>query len=145
MKKLFDSYKGVIEFAIGQEVKASRLYLDLSKKMITPEIQELCMELAREELEHKVKLEEESAKRGDLVCGVNLPKYKILKSDVNIFKNRIEMFTFAIKKEEASIQLYKDLAAIVTNEDSRQLFIWLAQQETEHKQRFGSEYRNCLR
>lgn len=145
MKKLFDSYKSVIEFAIGQEVKASKLYTDLSKMMITPEIQELCRELAKEELEHKAKLEEESAKRGEMVCGLNLSKYKILHSDINIFKNRIEMFTFAIKKEQASIQLYQDLAAIVKNEESRQLFLWLAQQESEHKQRFGAEYRNCLK
>jgi rubrerythrin len=145
MKKLFDSYKGIIEFAIGHEIKAYQLYTDLSKMMITPEIRELCKELAKEELEHKAKLEKESAKRGELVSGVNLSKYKVLNSDVNIFKNRIEMFMFAIKKEQASIQLYQDLAAIVKNEDSRQLFQWLAQQESEHKRRFGSEYKNCLK
>ena len=145
MEKLFDSYKKIIEFAIGHEVKAYRLYTDLSKKMLYPEIRELCEELAQEELEHKAKLEKESAKRCELVSGLNLPKYKILHSDVNIFKNRIEMFSFAIKKEQASVQLYQDLAAIVKNEDSRQMFVWLAEQETEHKRRFGNEYKNCLK
>ena len=145
MKKWLDSYKGIIEFAIGREIKAYRLYTDLSKKMLLPGISELCEELAREELEHKVKLEKESAKRCELVSGVNLSKYNILNSDVNIFKNRIEMFSFAIKKEQASIQLYQDLAAIVKNEDARQVFVWLAQQESEHKRRVGREYKNCLK
>ncbi len=145
MKKLFNSYKRVIEFAIGHEVKAYQLYMDLSQKMLLPGICELCEELAKEELEHKAKLEQEIAKRCELVSPVNLSKYRILYSDVNIFKNRIEMFSFAIKKEQASVQLYQDLAAIVKNEDARQMFQWLAQQETEHKRRFESEYKNCLK
>lgn len=145
MEKLFDSYEKVIEFAIGQEVKASQLYMDLAKKMIAPEVRELCEELAKEELEHKAKLENEIAKRCELVAGVNLSKYDILNSDVNIFKSRIEMFMFAIKKEQASIQLYLDLARIVSDEESRQIFVRLAEEETEHKRRFGSEYNECLK
>ena len=145
MKKLFNSYKRVIEFAISREIKAYQLYTDLSKKMLLPGICELCEELAKEELEHKVKLEKESAKRCELVSPLNMSKYRILYSDVNIFKPRIEMFSFAIKKEQASIQLYQDLAAIVKNEDSRQMFVWLAQQETEHKRRFEHEYKKCLK
>ena len=145
MEQWFDSYKGIIEFAIGHEIKANRLYTDLSKKVMCPEISELCKELAEEELEHKAKLEEESAKKGELLSPVNLSRYNVLDSDVNIFKHRIEIYIFAIKKEQASAQLYKDLAAIVKNEDSRQLFVWLAEQETEHKRRFGFEYKNLLK
>ncbi len=145
MKKLFNSYKRVIEFAIGQEVKAHRLYMDLSKKMLLPGICELCEELAKEELEHKAKLEQESTNRCELAAPVNMSKYRILYSDVNIFKNRIEMFAFAIKKEQASVQLYQDLAAIVSNEDARQMFQWLAQEESGHKRRFGDEYNKCLK
>ncbi len=145
MEQWFDSYKGIMEFAIGHEIKAYRLYTDLSKMAICPEISELCKELAKEELEHKVKLEEEAVKVGELVSPVNLSKYNILNSDVNIFKHRIEIYIFAIKKEQASVQLYRDLAAIVKHEDSRQLFVWLAEQETEHKRRFGFEYKNLLK
>ncbi len=145
MEQWFDSYKGIIEFAIGHEVKAYRLYTDLSKRMVYSEICELCEELAKEELEHKAKLEEESAKRCELVSGVNMSKYRILYSDVNIFKNRIEMFAFAVKKEQASVQLYQDLAAIVKNEDARQMFQWLAQEDSGHKRRFGDEYNKCLK
>ena len=145
MEKWFDSYKGIIEFAIGHEVKAFQLYTDLSKIMFFPEVRQLCEELAGEELEHKAKLEKESEKKCELTAPVNLSKYNILDSDVNIFKHRIEIFIFAIKKEQTSIQLYKDLAALVTNEDSRQLFLWLLQQESEHKRRVQYEYRNCLK
>ena len=140
----FDSYKGIIEFAISHEVKAYQLYMDMSKMMIYPEINKLCDDLAKEELEHKAKLEKESAKNCELVSPVNLSKYNILDSDFNIFKHRVEIFIFAIKKEQASFQLYMDLAEIVKDEDSREMFLWLAQQESNHKQRFESEYKNFL-
>ena len=142
---LVDSYKGIIEFAIGHELKAYRLYIDLSKMMIYPEIRNLCSNLAREELEHKVKLEKESAKRCKLTSPVNLSKYDITDSKVNIFMHHREMFVFAIKKEQASYQLYMDLALMVKNEDSRQTFLWLAQQESEHKRRFEYAYNNFLK
>ena len=145
MEHWVDSHKGIIEFAIGHEIKAYRLYTDLSKVMICPEIHELCKELAKEELEHRAKLEKEGAKKGELLSPVNLSKYNILDSNVNIFKRRIEIYIFAMKKEQASIQLYRDLAAIVKYEDLRQLFLWLAKQETEHKRRFGFEYKNLLK
>lgn len=140
-----DSYKGIIEFAIGHEVRAYSLYMDLSKMMVHRKIRELCNDLAKEELEHKAKLEKESSKKCELISPVNLSKYNILDGDVNIFKHRIEMFIFAIKKEQASVELYTNLSEIVKNEDSRQLFLWLVEQESEHKRRFEYEYNNLLK
>ena len=84
MEQWFDSYKGIMEFAISHEVKAYRLYMDLSKMVNFPEIRELCEELAKEELEHKVKLEKEIEKRGELVSPVNLSEYNIIDKDVGI-------------------------------------------------------------
>ena len=144
MKRWIDSYKGIIEFAIGHEDKAYRLYMDLSKVMIYSDIRELCEDMAKEELEHKAKLEKESAKRCELISPLNLSKYKVAGSKVNIFTHRLEMLIFAIKKEQASVKLYMDLAAIVNNEDSRKTFLWLAQQESEHKRRFEYEYKDFL-
>jgi rubrerythrin len=43
------------------------------------------------------------------------------------------------------VQLYRDLAAIVKNDESKKMFQWLVQQESAHKQRFEDEYRNFLK
>lgn len=145
MKKRVDSYKGIIEFAIGREIKANRLYTDLSKMMIYAEIRELCKDLAREELEHKAELEKESAKKCELKSPINLSKYDVADSNVNVFMNRLEMFSFAIKKEAASVKLYRDLSDIVKNEDARQMFLWLVEQEEEHKRRFGQKRKDLLK
>ncbi|MHC4122637.1 MAG: ferritin-like domain-containing protein [Planctomycetota bacterium] len=139
-----DSYKEIIEFAIGHEIKAYQLYMDLSKMMIYKDVRRLCEDLAKEELEHKAKLEKESAKRCKLISPLNLSKYEIADKDVNIFAHRLEILIFAIKKEHAAAKLYRDLSEIVRNEDSRKTFLWLAQQELEHKRRFELEYKNFL-
>ena len=51
-----------------------------------------------------------------------------------------QLLLFAIKKEQISIDLYNDLAAIVTDGESREVLLMLAKEETEHKQRFEIEY-----
>ena len=141
----FVSYKEIVEYAIGREVRAYELYVDLSKRMVYPETCQLCEELANEEQEHKAKLEKEIVKKYKLISHVNLSKYDITDSDVNIFKNCHSMLSFAIKKEQAAADLYREVADLVKNEDARQLFMWLAQEELRHKQQLGLEYDNLLK
>ena len=141
----FVSYKEIVEYAIGREVRAYELYVDLSKRMVYPETCQLCEKLANEELEHKAKLEKEIVKKYKLISHVNLSKYDITDSDVNIFKNCHSMLSFAIKKEQAAADLYREVADLVKNEDARQLFMWLAQEELRHKQQLGLEYDNLLK
>ena len=145
MKRWVDSYKEIIEFAIGHEVKAYQLYVDLSKMVVSPETRQLCEELANEELEHKAKLEKESVKKYKLISPVKLSKYDVADSNVNIFANCLSMLSFAIKKEQASVNLYRDLAGLTKSENARQMFIWLAQEELKHKQQVGLEYNNCMK
>ena len=140
----FVSYKEIIEYAIGREIKAHQLYLDLSKKMVSPETRQLCEEFANEELEHKAKLEKEAARKYEMVSPIDLSKYKIPDNKVNIFKNHMSMLSFAIEKEQASAELYRKLADVIKNEDARKLFLWLAQEESKHKQQVGLEYNKCL-
>lgn len=141
----FVSYKEIIAYAIGREVKAHRLYMDLSKVMVHPETQQLCEELANEELEHKARLEQEMARKYEFVSPADLSAYKIPDRNVNIFKNRRSMLSFAIKKEQEAAGLYRKLAELIRNEDARQLFMWLAEEESRHKQQVGLEYNNCLK
>ena len=144
MERWINSYKGIIEYAIGHEVKAYQLYVDLSKRMVYSKTRQLCEKLANEELEHKAKLEKESAKKCKLISPVNLSKYDISDDNVNIFRNCRSMLFFAIKKEQTSAELYRDFAELTKNENARQMFMWLAQEESKHKQQVGLEYNNYL-
>lgn len=45
----------------------------------------------------------------------------------------VEIVKEAISNEEAAIQFYSEIATIVTNEDTRKTFLFLANEEKEHK------------
>ncbi|MHC4069217.1 MAG: ferritin-like domain-containing protein [Planctomycetota bacterium] len=145
MERCINSYKEIIEFAIGREMKAYQLYVDLSKRMVSSKTRELCKKLAKEERKHIKRLEKESARRCQLISSINFSKYDVADGNVNIFANRLSMLSLAVKKEEISANLYRDLAELTKNENARQLFISLAQEELKHKQQVGLEYNNCLK
>ena len=56
-----------------------------------------------------------------------------------------DLLVVAIKKEDKSINLYRDLAKIIQDADSRKVLLSLVQEETEHKQRFEIEYNKVLK
>ncbi len=45
-----------------------------------------------------------------------------------------------MKKEDTSVKLYTDLAKMVQDEELKDTFLLLAQEEAEHKLRFELEY-----
>lgn len=137
----FTSDDEILEFAIAREVEANQLYRYMANRITNPEICLVCEDLAKEELEHKAKLELEVMKRGRVVSNINTPDYMMDVGD-EMDMGYDELIVFAIKKEQISIDLYNNLAEIAKDKDSRQLLLSLVQEETEHKKRFEIEYNN---
>lgn len=129
----------ILEFAISREVEANQLYISMAKSIENPEMREVCEDLAKEELEHKAKLELELMKKGEVVSDFNISNY-VMDADNNMDMDYEQLLLFAIKKEQLSIDIYTDLAAIVKDKESRDTLLSLAEEETEHKQRFEIEY-----
>jgi len=129
----------ILEFAISREVEANQLYISMAKSIENPEMREVCEDLAKEELEHKAKLELELMKKGEVVSDFNISNY-VMDVDNNMDMDYEQLLLFAIKKEQLSIDIYTDLAAIVKDKESRDTLLSLAEEETEHKQRFEIEY-----
>jgi rubrerythrin len=136
-----DSIDEILEFAIAREVEANQLYTYMAGRMKNPEMSKVCEELAKEELEHKAKLELEVMKRGEVVSGICVSDYMMDAGD-EIDMDYEELLIFAIKKEEISVNFYTDLASVVKDKESREVLLSLAEEETEHKQRFEVEYDN---
>ena len=133
-----NSIDEILEFAIAREVEANQLYMYMAGRMENPEMSQVCEDLAKEELEHKAKLELEVMKRGEVVQDFDVSNYMI---DVGneMDMDYQELLIFAVKKEQISIDLYNDLAAVVKDKESREVLLTLAKEETEHKQRFEIE------
>jgi rubrerythrin len=143
MMDRIDSVDEILEYAIAREVEANQLYMYMAKRTENPEMSKVCEEFAKEELEHKAKLELEVMKRGQVVSGFDISDYMM---DVGneMDMDYEELLVFAIKKEEISVSLYTDLAAVVKDKESSETLLSLAQEETEHKLRFETEYRSLL-
>lgn len=134
-----NSIDEILEFAIAREVEANQLYMYMAGRMENPEMSQVCEDLAKEELEHKAKLELEVMKRGEVVQDFDVSNYMIDVGNGTDMDYQ-ELLIFAVKKEQISIDLYNDLAAVVKDEESREVLLTLAKEETEHKQRFEIEY-----
>jgi rubrerythrin len=130
----------ILEMAVAREVDANRFYLALAARVENPRIKRIFEKLAAEELEHKAKIELEIMKTGRVVkedkppVGFHdeQPGYTPTVIDMN-YKDVLLM---GIQKEEASIQLYVDMAEMTSDAHSKEILIALAQQEAEHKMRF---------
>jgi rubrerythrin len=130
----------ILEMAVAREVDSSRFYLALAARVKNTGIQRLFEKLAAEELEHKAKIELEIMKTGRVVrddkslAGFHdqQPDYSPTLTDMS-YK---DVLLIGVQKEEASIQLYVDMAEMTSDTHSKEILIALARQEAEHKMRF---------
>jgi len=142
MKK-FGSVDEVLDFAIVNEQEAHDFYEELSEKMSTPQMCEAFKGFAIEEIGHKMKLEAIKAGEhfinADEVRGLKIADYMVEvqpKGDMTY----AEVLILVMQKEKAAYRLYSDLAELSENEEFRELFLGLAQEEAKHKLRFEIEY-----
>lgn len=139
----FKSVDEILDFAIRREIEAILLYADLAKKVEKPEMRKVLQSFIKEEQEHKIKLED--VKAGGIVLNEEEVRSLGIADDIEGGEARPDMsyadfLILAMKKENASVKLYSDMAKIVQDEELKDTFLWLAQEETEHKLRFEMEY-----
>ncbi|MHC4124038.1 MAG: ferritin family protein [Planctomycetota bacterium] len=134
----------IIEFAITREAEANQLYVYMASHMTNPEMRQVCEDFAKEELEHKAKLELELMKAGKVVVDFNISDY-VMEAGDPIDMRYEDLLIFAIKKEDKAVNFYRDLAKIIPSKESREILLSLVQEETEHRKRFESEYEEFLK
>ncbi len=152
----FGTVDEILEFAIGREVEANELYTVLANRVGNPAMAELILEFAREELEHKAKLELEVVKRGKVSVEAErageekkLGDFKATDYIVDVegwlYMDYEDLLLLAMRKEKSAFRLYVDLAAMVNDEESHEVLLSLAEEEARHKMRFEMEYDDLVR
>jgi len=140
------SIEEILDFAIEKEEDASAFYTDLAGRMDKPHMKKVFESFAKEEQGHKMKLlgvkegkfaMPSQQKIQDLKIGDNLMNVD-LKPDLD-FQDALIL---AMKAEKAAYKLYSDLAEATDDENARNMFLALAQEEAKHKLRFEIEYDN---
>ena len=147
----FSSVDEILQFAIAREVEANEFYTALADRVNSPAMAELILEFAKEELEHKARLELEVMKRGKVtpklqstaetkkLADFKMADYIVDVAD-SIDMDYEDLLLLAMKKEKVSFRLYVDLAGVVADEDLHETLLSLAEEEADHKIRFEIEY-----
>ncbi len=137
-----------IRLAVRSEQQAYDFLMAMRGCVKSASIRLLLEDLAGEELEHKEKLELELMKLGEVVYSQEIqgqaqnPYY--IESDECADMDYAELLRFCIGKEDVSFRLYIDLSTQVHDEQAREVFIALAEEEVRHKLRLETEYSRLL-
>ena len=139
----FETEEDILKFAIDREAKANKFYVALAQRAADPEMREVFEMLARDELEHKAKLELEVMKTGKVLASQkDVNKFEAHHGDVEPILNMDfkDALAIGIDKERASFRLYAAWMVSAENEEQREMLLSLAQEEAKHKARLEIEY-----
>ena len=146
----FTNLEEILDYAIAMEQKAVDLYTMIAEKAASEHNREMFLSFAKEEMGHKLKLE--NVKLGKIEIGST---EKVMDLKISDYANDVELtdnssyqtiLMFAMKQEKQAFRLYTDLADRAEKEEIRDLFLALAHEEANHKLRFEIEYdENVLR
>lgn len=130
-------FKEIIQFAIQREIESMDFYDRASKMVKHSGTKDLFLDFMKQEEGHKKKLEEVGAGRIALDKIEKIPNLKIsdymveteLKADIGYG----DILRVAMKREERSVKLYTDLNEKNQDENLKNLFTFLIQEENKHK------------
>jgi rubrerythrin len=131
------NFQEIIQFAIQREIESVDFYNKASKMVKHSGTKDLFLDFMKQEEGHKKKLEEVRAGKIALGKIEKIPNLKIsdymvdtkLKPDISF----ADILRIAMKREERSVKLYTDLNEKNENENLRNLFTFLVQEESKHK------------
>ena len=142
--KEFTSIDDILDFAIDEEQKAVDFYTELAGKSSSDEMKQVFNEFAQEEVKHKARLTGIKEQGLFEVTFEKVADLKIADYVVNVTPSPEmtyrDALVMAMNKEKAAFKLYTRLAERAPNDQLRDLFLSLAQEESKHKLRFEVEY-----
>ena len=142
--KNFESIDEILDFAIQAEQGAVNLYTGLAEKARIKDMQEVFMEFAKEEMAHKarlLKIKEEGI--------IDLPNEKVNDLKISDYTGDVassddmdyaQALVLAMSQEDAAKTISWNEAARAPDQQFKNLFLSLAQEEAKHKLRFELEY-----
>ncbi len=146
-----NSVEEILEFAIAREAEAYLFYRILANRVENPAISEIVLEFAKEELEHKSKLELEVFKRGKSLkeapnaVDINIEDYVVDSGDLDLLNMEYtDLLLLSIKKEEKAFRLYVALAGMANDKESKEVLMAMAMEEAGHKILFEIEYNDMI-
>ena len=140
-----ENVEEILQLAIDKEVEAYNFYMAVANAVTDQRVCVAFEELAKEELEHKAKLELEVMKLGQTIAVEQNParperNYIVSNDPSPLDMDYKDILMLGMAKEEAAFRSYVKLAANVHDKKSQEVLLTLAEEEVKHKLRFQAEY-----
>lgn len=139
-----DDPQAVIDFAIEKEEEAIEFYNGLASKVKNKEVEGELLKIARMEEGHRDKLKKLDVSSGAGIDPVPVRDLKIanylVEKEPTSDMSWQDVLTVAMKREQAAMELYSDMANVVKDPVVKQLFMDLAAEEKTHKFYFEAVY-----
>jgi len=130
-------YKDIIKQAIANEVEARKFYEDAAGTLADPYLKRLFTTLAEEEKKHRDILTKIYTSNTIDRYFSETRDYKVAETvdepELSMDMKPADAFALAMKKEEAAMKQYNEMAALCDDEEKRQVFLDLAAMERDHK------------
>lgn len=129
-----------LDFAIEMELDGQRYYLDEANRNEANSVKRVCLLLAKDEETHaQILTSKKNALPYHLTDHDSYLQLKNIFSEITQFRSdiretptQLEFYRVALGKEKESIALYTDLLSKAEDENERELFRYLIEQETVH-------------
>ena len=130
-------YKEIIKQAIANEVEARKFYEDAAGTLKDPYLKKMFATLADEEKKHRDILTKIFTSNTIDRYFSETRDYKVAETvaepELSMDMKPADAFALAMKKEEAAMKQYTQMADMCDDADKRQVFLDLAAMERDHK------------
>jgi len=130
-------YKEIIKQAIASEVEAKKFYENAANTLKDPYLKKLFASLAEEEKRHRDILSQIYTSNTIDRYFTETRDYKVAETmdepELSMDMKPADAFALAMKKEEAAMKQYTEMANMCDDADKRQVFLDLAAMERDHK------------
>jgi len=142
----FESFEEILDFAIAKEKEAAAFYEDIAQKAPFSGAREMLEEFAIEEQKHQALLENlgKDREKLDSYRFEGIPDLKrsdyILDKEYEGSMAYPEILRLAMKREENSVKLYRELIGMSLRDEVADALRLLAQEEAKHKLKLETMY-----
>jgi rubrerythrin len=139
-----NAYVAILERAIESEIEAARFYANVAEKTLDNYLKEMFSAFSQEEQKHRRILE---GFRSDPTVVIHFEKVSdfgvsetVPEPVLSIEMQPADAIALAMKKEEAAMRQYTQLAEACEDADQIKIFLELAAMEREHKAKLEAAF-----
>jgi rubrerythrin len=138
------TYQQILDDAIQGEIEAYQFYLEIAKKTQNSFLEELFLSFSEEEKKHRQLLENLRDNPSKTINFAKVPDYHVAETleepSLTLDMKPVDAIALAMKKEQAAMQHYSQLADACTDPDQKKVFSELAIMEREHKNKMETAF-----